>query len=96
MADPPPFPDSPEDTDDEPGRGSATSTPRWVKVFGTVILVLVLLFVIVMFTGVGGHGPGRHTQSGDVGDDTLAYRITDAQTLSDGDFGNYTAPEGGH
>ena len=80
---PAPLPDSREDTDDEPGRGLATSTPRWVKVFGIVILVLVLLFVIVMFTSVRGHGPGRHTQSGDVGDDNLAYSITDAQTLAD-------------
>ena len=42
------------------------STPRWVKVFGIIVLVLVLLVVIVMFTGVGGdHGPGRHIPSGD-------------------------------
>ena len=37
------------------------STPRWVKMFGIIALVLVLLLGIVMFTGVGGeHGPGRH------------------------------------
>ena len=28
-------------------------TPRWVKVFGIIGLVLVLLVVIMMFTGVG-------------------------------------------
>ena len=50
----------------EPDRGSDTSTPRWVKVFGIIALVLVLLVVIMMFTGVGGdHGPGRHIPSGD-------------------------------
>lgn len=39
----------------------AEGTPRWVKVFGIVVLVLVLLFVVVQVTGVGGpHGPGRH------------------------------------
>lgn len=39
------------------GRGSAPSAPRWVKVFGIVALVLVLLFVIVHLTG---HGLGNH------------------------------------
>jgi hypothetical protein len=42
-----------------PGRGSAPSTPRWVKVFGIVVIVLVLLFVILhlMGGGFGGHTP---------------------------------------
>ncbi len=37
--------------------------PRWVKVFG-IIIVLVLLFVIMLLTG---HDPGRHTPSGHAG-----------------------------
>jgi hypothetical protein len=43
-------------------------TPRWVKVFGIIALVVVLLFVFLMFTrGPGGHhGPGRHTPSSGV------------------------------
>jgi hypothetical protein len=46
-------------------------TPRWVKVFGIIALVLVLLVVIIMFTGVGGeHGPGRHIPSGGAGGHT--------------------------
>jgi hypothetical protein len=49
----------------KPGRGSTPSAPRWVKVFGIIAIVLVLLVVIIMFTGVGGkHGPGRHIPSG--------------------------------
>jgi hypothetical protein len=40
------------DTGDE-----ATSTPRWVKVFGIIAVVLVLLFVILHLTG---GGPGGH------------------------------------
>jgi hypothetical protein len=49
MAEPPPYP----------------GVPRWVKVFGTIVLVVVLLFVIVLVTrGPGGHGPGRHMTSG--------------------------------
>ena len=52
MADSPPYP----------------GTPRWVKVFGIITLVVVLLFVFLMFTrGPGGHGPGRHVPSGDPG-----------------------------
>jgi ABC-type anion transport system duplicated permease subunit len=40
---------------------STASTPRWVKVFGTIALVVVLLFVILLFArGPSGHAPGRH------------------------------------
>jgi hypothetical protein len=44
------------------GPGSAASTPRWVKMFGLIVIVLVLLICIMML--VGGHGPGAHTPSG--------------------------------
>lgn len=38
--------------------------PRWVKVFITIAIVLILLFVIMKITGIGGdHGPGRHFSS---------------------------------
>ena len=63
MADPRPYPD----TNDAaagvvPVRGAAASTPRWVKVFGVIALVLVLLVGIMLLTGGGSgdHGPGRH------------------------------------
>lgn len=46
-------PDSNDDTGDDTG-----STPRWVKVFGIIALVVVLLFVILHFTG---GGLGLHT-----------------------------------
>ncbi len=39
----------------------AEGTPRWVKVFGIVGLVVVLFVVLVMVIGGGKHGPGRHT-----------------------------------
>lgn len=45
----------------ESGLGSVTSTPRWVKVFG-VIVILLILMVGVMLLG-GGHGPGAHLSS---------------------------------
>ena len=38
----------------QPDRTSNTSTPRWVKVFGIIALVLVLVVGFVMLTGVGG------------------------------------------
>lgn len=70
MADPPPSSNS-IDTDDDAtvgaDFGSTTGPPRWVKVFGVIALVVVLLFVIVMLTGGGaGHGPARHTPSSSV------------------------------
>ena len=58
-------------THEGPDRGSTPSTPRWVKVFGIIALVLVLLVGIIIITGVGGpHGPGRHIPSGDPGGHT--------------------------
>jgi len=52
------YPDSNGDTGVAAGRGSTTSTPRWVKVMGIIVIVLVLLFVILHLTG-GGLG-GLH------------------------------------
>jgi len=47
----------PED-DIGPDRGSTTSTPRWVYVFGIIVIVLGVLFFILHVTG--GGGPWRH------------------------------------
>ncbi|MEW9671587.1 hypothetical protein ABLT31_22395 [Ammoniphilus sp. 3BR4] len=45
-------------------RKSPPPTPRWVKVFGGIIIALFLLFVIMKLTGIGGnHGPDRHFSS---------------------------------
>jgi hypothetical protein len=79
MADPPPYPDTGDDTG---------STPRWVKVFGIIALVVVLLFVILMFIrGPGGrHGPGRHMPSGDTGGQTPPSSVIEDDV----------APKGGH
>jgi hypothetical protein len=46
--------DTPHDTLGAPDQG----TLRWVKIFGIVIVVLVLLFVALHLTG---HGFGGHT-----------------------------------
>ncbi|MDQ0876562.1 hypothetical protein QFZ77_005221 [Paenibacillus sp. V4I3] len=55
------LPESNEDTSVEHGHGSPPSTPRWVKVFGIIALVLVLLFVILHLTGNNFGGHGGHT-----------------------------------
>ena len=56
MAEPSPSPDHDVDSN---------RTPRWVKVFGIIAVIVVLLFVIMLLTGgAGRHGPGRHTGSG--------------------------------
>jgi len=46
-----------------PASKGDTGTPRWVQVFGIMVIVLVLLLVALMLFGVGGgtHGPRRHT-----------------------------------
>ena len=38
--------------------------PRWVKVLGIVVAVVVLLVVATMFIGSGGHSPRRHGGAG--------------------------------
>jgi hypothetical protein len=57
------------DPNDDNGR-----TPRWVKVFGIIAFLVILLFVVLMFTrGPGGrHGPSRHF--GDTGGQTSPER----------------------
>ncbi len=35
-----------------PDRGSAPSSPRWVKVFGIILIVLVLTVVTMHLTGI--------------------------------------------
>ncbi|PZS36628.1 MAG: hypothetical protein DLM58_01400 [Pseudonocardiales bacterium] len=60
MADPL-YPDPGDATHVGPRRGSAPGTPRWVKVFGIIAVLLVLLFVILHLTG---HSIGGHTMHG--------------------------------
>ena len=71
--------------------------PRWVKVFGIIALVVVLLFVILLLTrGPGGHGPNRHTSSGDTGGQTPPFSDTEDRTAPGDDLGVLTPPDGGH
>lgn len=49
------------------------STPRWVKVFGIIALIVILLFVILFLTR-GSHGPSRHMRSGSTPTSYLQHR----------------------
>lgn len=42
---------------DSPDRRLSTGAPRWVKVFGIIAIILVLLFVVLHLSG---HGFGSH------------------------------------
>lgn len=43
-----------------PDNGLTNSMPRWVKISGIIVIVLVLLLVILHLTG-NSFGPGMHT-----------------------------------
>jgi hypothetical protein len=47
-------------TGDSPDRNLSTGAPRWVKVFGIIAFVLVLVFVILHLAGHGFGGHGMH------------------------------------
>ena len=62
LAEPVPYPDASDDTRIEPDRESPPGTPRWVKTFGIIALVLILAFVGLHLTGnVPAHMPGSST-----------------------------------
>lgn len=52
MANLPPYPGSNRNTSTE-----TYSTPRWVKVFGVIVMILILVFIILHLMGYGfvGH-----------------------------------------
>jgi hypothetical protein len=61
MANPPGEPDAGQQDGVAPHGESPPGMPRWVKVAAIIIGILVVLFVVLLVTGIGGqHGPGRH------------------------------------
>lgn len=80
----PPSPDT-DDTSTISERTAPTGTPGWVKAFGIIGLVPVLLFGVLQLVGGGNHGPSRHSPSSDLGD-TPPTSITKI----------HSPPEGGH
>jgi hypothetical protein len=82
-------------TQEERDRESPPGMPRWVKVFGIIVIVLVLLFVISLLAGVR-HGPGMHTPSGDAGGQTLPFSVRENYTPAGGDLAGHTPLEAGY
>jgi hypothetical protein len=73
MGQPPGYPETGDERgaahDPEPTAG----TPRWVKVFGFIAVVLVVLFVVLLLTG--RHGPSRHSVGGGDSHPGLVHEI---------------------
>jgi hypothetical protein len=88
MADPPRARDPGEATDLAAEGGSPPGMPRWVKVSGIIVAVLVLLLVIVLLIS-GGHGPRRHLSDGAAGPAPRS-RVTASLTLCGGGPGGST------
>jgi len=65
-------------------RPSYPGTPRWVKATGIVVIVLVLLVGILLLSG---HGPGRHTSSGNVGGQVSPSSFMEAHAPPEGHRG---------
>jgi hypothetical protein len=78
MPDPPLYSGAGDDPDVGVDRDTTTGTPRWVKVFGTIAIIVAVLFVILMLVGGGRHGPGRHRLSdGRLGGQTPPAGVTE-------------------
>ena len=64
MADPPASPklttDPADDSAQEPAREPPPRTPRWVKMFGIIAVVLILAAAVQFILGIR-HGPGLHS-----------------------------------
>ena len=89
MADLPPYRDPSDDTSVRPG------IPRWVKVFGIIVIVLVLLVGIIMVTGIGGqHGPGRHIPSGGSGGQIAPSNVIEDYTPTGADLAGHVLSKG--
>jgi hypothetical protein len=46
-------------TQHQPGDGPTTGTPVWVKVFGAMAILLILLFIGMHLTGLSPMGHGQ-------------------------------------
>lgn len=68
MVDPP--------SDSGPGVGNRSEPPgmpRWVKIFGLIVLLVIAVLILVMVLVGGEHGPGLHALSGDSSGSSLAH-----------------------
>lgn len=89
MADLPPYPDSSADTREGPGPATITGTPLWVKVFGIIALIAVVLFIILTLIG-GDHSPARHAPPSGGGTPLSSISgVTEGGQTRTGDVGDY-------
>ena len=72
-------------TQAEYNRKSTPGTPRWVKVFGLIALILIVILGILHFGG--GHGPGSHLASGETGGATMPTSMMGESTPLSGNGG---------
>ncbi|AWK76754.1 hypothetical protein CBI38_35555 (plasmid) [Rhodococcus oxybenzonivorans] len=64
MTDPTPDAGPPRSDEDRGSPPRREPTPRWVKVVGIVVGILLVLVILMMVFGGGNHGPGRHLSAG--------------------------------
>lgn len=76
-----------DESKERPNEDQPPGMPRWVKVAGTIAIILVLLFVILKLTGIGGeHRPGRHL-SGGMRIEKFKQVIPEGKESHEGDLG---------
>jgi hypothetical protein len=63
MADTPGHPPTRRDRNLRSGPEQPSGMPRWVKVFGITVAVLLTVTILIMLLSGGQHGPGRHLSS---------------------------------
>jgi hypothetical protein len=56
-----------DETTRDPANRQKPGTPRWVKAFGIVLMIAIVLAVAVILVGGGQHGPGIHAGADDLG-----------------------------
>lgn len=76
-----------DESRERPNNDQPPRMPRWVKLAGAIAIILVLLFVILKLTGIGGeHGPGRHL-SGSMPVEKFKQMIPEGKVSYEGDLG---------
>jgi len=71
-------------------RPRAPGTPRWVKVLGIILALIILLAVIAHLAGLQ-HGPDMHMSSASAGGALMLF----SRLVPGPDLGSETRPEGG-